>query len=234
LLAAVLTFGLLVAGTAGLTHLPGPLQTSVAGAATPAQEQEWLGRINELRAGRGLAPLTVDAEQNALAQQRAQTNSNTGALAHTPSLSAGVSATWLKLGENVGVGPSIDVVFSAFVQSPQHFANLTDPAFTHVGIGVTVDGQGRIWVTHRFLQLGAAPAPRPAPAPVPTLAPRPAPPTTPPPSSATTAPPSTPGDAEPDTGTGTGPNGDVSADPGSTTRPARVAAMLDALYALPR
>lgn len=130
--------------------------TAPAGAATAAEQQEWLARINDLRASRGLGPLALDTEQNGLAQERADVNAANGVLAHTPSLTAGVTENWLKLGENVGVGPDVATIFSAFVNSPRHYANLVDPAFTHIGIGVTIDGSGRMWVTHRFLQLATA------------------------------------------------------------------------------
>ena len=99
-------------------------------------------------------------------------------------LSDGVTADWKKLGENVGMGGSVDGLHTAFVNSPHHYENLVDPAFEYVGIGVVRNG-GTIYVSEVFMQLMPAKA---APAPTtPTTAPRP---------TTTTAPPVAPPAAE--------------------------------------
>lgn len=146
-----------------------------AHAADQAAVNDWLGRINALRTGRGIGALQIDANMAQLAQQRTEINAQNGVLAHTPDMAAGVTSNWTKLGENVGVGSNRDVIWQAFLNSPPHLANLLDPSYTHIGIGeVTVNGT--IWVTHRFLTIGAsAPAPAPAPAPVVIQTPAPAP-----------------------------------------------------------
>ena len=81
----------------------------------------------------------------------------------------------------------------AFINSPAHYRNLVDPAWTHVGVGVTFGGDGRMYTTHNFMALagggGAAPAARhrrrhrrPPPRSPPTTA---APPPPPPPTTTT-------------------------------------------------
>ncbi len=111
---------------------------------------DWLAWVNNVRAGNGVAPLQLDAEQSGLAQARADANAAAGQLAHTPDLTASVTEDWNKLGENVGTGGSVEAIGAKFVGSPKHFANLVDPAFTGIGIGVTMVG-GTMWVTHRFI-----------------------------------------------------------------------------------
>src|SRR5690348_734451 len=81
---------------------------------------DWLAWVNNLRASHGLPALQLDAEQSALAQQRAEINANNGGLAHTPSLRAGVTVNWTKLGENVGMGPGVSTIGPAFINSPEH------------------------------------------------------------------------------------------------------------------
>ena len=54
------------------------------------------------------------------------------------------------MGENVGIGPNVGAIHQAFLASPEHYRNLADPVFTHVGIGVFVDGAGRTWTAHEF------------------------------------------------------------------------------------
>jgi hypothetical protein len=52
-------------------------------------------------------------------------------------------------GENVGTGPDWPTVLAAFIDSPPHLANIRDPDYRQVGIGVVRSG-GRIYVTIRF------------------------------------------------------------------------------------
>ena len=169
-----------------------PTSQAAPGAAaidTGSAESEFVSRINSLRTSRGLSALQVDGQLTGLARSWAGTMAGQGRIFHAGDLSAGVTADWQKLGENVGVGGEVPSLFDAFVASPTHLANLVDPAFTHVGVGVVVSG-GRIFTTHRFMGLRAAPPPEPEPAPAPTAAPTTAPATTAPP--VTTPPVTTP------------------------------------------
>jgi hypothetical protein len=49
---------------------------------------------------------------------------------------AGVSV--IKLGENVSQGDSVEAAYAALMASPSHRANMLEPAFTQVGIGVVL------------------------------------------------------------------------------------------------
>lgn len=116
-----------------------------------AQAGDYVARINGLRASVGLAPLAVDGNLTALAQNWAAHLAAQGSLAHAPDLSAGVTnPNWTKLGENVGMGSSTDAVFRAFVNSAGHYANLVDPAFSYVGVGVVYAGSTQ-FTAHRFM-----------------------------------------------------------------------------------
>jgi hypothetical protein len=106
-----------------------------------------------------------------------------------------VPSGWSKLGENVGVGYDVSGLMQAFIGSPKHYENLVDPAWTHVGVGVTRASDGRIYTTHNFMALGGG-APAPAPVAPPTTAP-PAPTTTVPPPTPTTVPPPPPPEPHP-------------------------------------
>ena len=80
----------------------------------------------------------------------------------------------------------------AFINSPAHYANLVDPAWTHVGVGVTFAADGRMYTTHNFMALGGGRAGAAAPAPAAAAPSAPAPAPTPPPTTTTTAPPPPP------------------------------------------
>lgn len=73
-------------------------------------------------------------------------------ICHASPISAGVTHSWAKLGENVGTGPDVGSIMNAFVASPGHYANIVDPEFTHIGVGVVWDGN-RMYTTHRFMKL---------------------------------------------------------------------------------
>ncbi len=89
-----------------------------------------------------------------------------GGISHNPGFSASVSAGWTKLGENVGVGYSVDDLMTAFVNSPAHYRNIVDPSFNYIGVGVSYGADGRMYTTHDFMAMGEAAAPEPeAPAP---------------------------------------------------------------------
>jgi hypothetical protein len=143
-----------------------------AGASNEAAD--YLSRINGLRASVGVAPLQADGELTAAAQGWAAHLAATGVLTHSPNLGSGITQRWVKLGENIGVGPDVASIFSAFVGSAAHYRNLVDPAFNRVGIGVAFGG-GHQWTCHRFMQVSGGGSPPPAPAPAPPPARRPAP-----------------------------------------------------------
>lgn len=171
--------------------------TAIAVPDPGSAEADFTARINGLRASKGLAPLSVDAELVTQARAWASNMAGQGRIFHTSDLSNGISANWVKLGENVGVGPDVAVLFQAFVDSPTHYANLVDPKYTMVGVGVVVSGD-RIFTAHRFMAVDTTPPPPPPPAPVVTAPPTTVPPTTTPPTTVapttttTTRPPGSP------------------------------------------
>jgi uncharacterized protein YkwD len=116
--------------------------------------QIFIDKINTIRTERGLSPVTPDPELNLTATAWAAQMSQTGQLEHAEDLSLGISADWRKLGENVGVAPvnQLDELFEAFVASPTHLANLIDPSFDFVGIGIVHSG-GELWMTQRFMDV---------------------------------------------------------------------------------
>ena len=120
-------------------------------AATASDEAAFVSRINNLRANAGLPTLTVDVQLANLARAHTQEMADAGYIFHASPLAAGYTGPWLRMGENVGFGPSVSNLMNAFVASPSHYSNLTDPGFTHVGVGVVWKG-GTLYTTHRFLE----------------------------------------------------------------------------------
>jgi uncharacterized protein YkwD len=160
-------FGLAGSGSAdiGEERVLGQSTRATTADPTPtptAEETEaaaFLDMINQLRLERSVDPLRPDPELELISTAWAARMSQTGVLSHTDDLSLGVSADWRKLGENVGVAPEqqFEELFEAFVASPTHLANLVDPAFDLVGIGI-VHADGKLWMTQRFMDLSPADA----------------------------------------------------------------------------
>ena len=182
-----------VAALAALVGGPLGLGRALAG-------QDLTAMTNADRVSRGLRALSTAGDLQSLAQQRADQMARSGQLAHTTNLGSKVSG-WQRLGENVGRGPSLQDIETAFMNSPSHRENILDPTFTQVGAGVTWDGKQYFWVAVIFRQpsgtaAASTPAPPEPPAPraaaTPKTAPKPAPTTTTrPPTTTTTVPPTT-------------------------------------------
>lgn len=140
-----LVFGLILAFAVSA------LYPATAQADTVSDEAAFVAKINELRTSKGLAPLQVNANLTDKARAWSAGMAAAGKIWHS-TLSDGVTENWKKLGENVGMGGSVDGLHRAFVNSPQHYDNLVDPAFGSVGIGIAMSGS-TIFVTEVFMQL---------------------------------------------------------------------------------
>ncbi len=130
-----------------------------AHAADANAEGDFVIRINGLRASRGLAPLGLHSVLTAKAEAWAQHMADTGCLCHS-NLPDGVSVGWRKLGENIGRGGSVASLHDALVASPLHYANMVDPSFHWVGVGVAYGG-GQMYVAEVFMDGDAPPGPSP-------------------------------------------------------------------------
>ena len=106
--------------------------------------------VNGTREDRGLDRLDVRGHLNAVALEQAQRMARRGVLFHNPNLADQMIGNWRWVGENVGFGPSVSSINTALVNSPGHYANMVNPDFTHVGIGVVVTADGRVWVSQVF------------------------------------------------------------------------------------
>ena len=139
-----LVFGLILA--LGISVFPAGAQAD-----TVSDEAAFVAKINELRASKGLPALQVNANLVSKARAWSAQMAAAGRIWHS-ALSDGITEDWKKLGENVGMGGSVDGLHKAFVASPGHYANLVEPAFGHVGIGIVMNGN-TIYVSEVFMQL---------------------------------------------------------------------------------
>ncbi len=107
-------------------------------ACMPAPEGGNLTDLNEVRAAVGLPELTRTPELDAKAKAQADRMASKGTIFHSSNLASGVTEGWSSIGENVALAGSVDDAQRALEASPGHYANMVNPVFNQVGIGVTV------------------------------------------------------------------------------------------------
>ncbi len=157
-------------------------------AALAGPVQDLTAMTNADRVAKRLRALSSADDLGRFAQQRADEMARSGRLAHTVGLGGKISG-WQRLGENVGRGPTLQEIETAFMASPSHRENILDPGFTQLGVGVTSDGKDYLYVAVIFrLPNGSAPAAAPAPTSPPTTRASAAPKPRPKPTTTTQAP----------------------------------------------
>ncbi len=122
----------------------------------PELEEEFVKSINAVRKAEGLAPVTVRDDLDAKAQDWAEEMARDGKLSHSD-VGEGLDEGWWRVGENVGRGGAVNQLTEAFMASPTHRKNLTDPDFDLVGVGVVRTPDGYIYVAQEFMDESVAP-----------------------------------------------------------------------------
>ena len=133
------------------------LVAMTVGTALPAHagaEGDFLSKINASRSAAGLPPVSMHSDLVPAARNHSAEMMAAGQIYHTSNL-AGVASGWEALAENVGVGPSVDNLHTAFMNSAGHRANILGD-YNYVGVGVASEGDV-LWVTVIFMRKGAAP-----------------------------------------------------------------------------
>jgi uncharacterized protein YkwD len=122
-------------------------------------------RLNAERRARGLAPLAWDSNLAAMAADWSQTMARSGNFAHRDLGAAGSLpgiAKFSALGENIawveGYANDGYQLHIGWMRSAGHRANMLQPGFDAVGIGVVCAG-GRAWATQDFGRLDSSGAP---------------------------------------------------------------------------
>lgn len=100
--------------------------------------------ISELRRGKGLPPVMLDATLNRMAEEQAAAMARTGKLSHSGSAGTfrqRIAASGYRNGgmwENVGAGhDTLADAFTGWRSSPSHLKNMLQPGATRIGIAAT-------------------------------------------------------------------------------------------------
>ena len=121
---------------------------AVLGACTP-QEADAFARTNAIRTGKAVPALSWNEAAYAKAVAWSNHMADEGRLSHS-NLADGIPAGWHRLGENVAYAGTVEKAMAALAGSAPHMANMLNPGFTSVAVGVVERG-GRVWVTQVFV-----------------------------------------------------------------------------------
>jgi uncharacterized protein YkwD len=133
------------------TPAPAPVvPAAVTVVAAPSAAADIAARTNNVRAGRGLAPLARDGSLDGAAAGWARELATSGVLRHSGLPQQLLGKPWSTLGENVGFGSSSAIIHDALVNSAGHLANIVGTNFTRIGVGAATDVNGRLWVVQLF------------------------------------------------------------------------------------
>ncbi|HEX8003146.1 MAG TPA: CAP domain-containing protein [Mycobacteriales bacterium] len=129
--------------------------TSVNGVRLNSFEARITSLINGARTSRGLVPLTVASGTTDLARRWSMNQAAKNLLYHNPSLVSQIvgygSSSWRQVAENVGRGYGADSLFTAYMNSPGHRANILDPDMRFLGIGWVERPDGSGYNTQVFV-----------------------------------------------------------------------------------
>jgi hypothetical protein len=114
---------------------------------------QFISKINSSRSAAGLPPVQGYWDLADDARRHSNAMAERGELYHSGNLGR-VTSGWTGLGENVGVGIDVSGLHQAFMNSSGHRKNILGN-FNYVGVGVTVDDDGFMWVTVIFMKAPA-------------------------------------------------------------------------------
>jgi uncharacterized protein YkwD len=125
-----------------------------------AAEQDIVNAVNLVREQNGLAPLSVNPKLVEAAQIHANDMGRLADMAHDlpgaaqPTLldrASFVGYRFTTLGENIAFNyPDTASVMSAWLSSPGHRANILDPNYTEIGVGIGYDSSGQPYYCQDF------------------------------------------------------------------------------------
>lgn len=160
--AAALTVVPLTVSSTALAAPAAPQGAPAAAAAVPAQASAdgaqyantVLNKVNELRSGLGLQPVTRYQELDAVAQDWSEQQAAANNMSHRPDFTSAYPAGWTTGSENVAWrtagGDTGALIFDQWLNSPGHYKNMTDPNVNSIGIGFAQTSDGRWYATQNF------------------------------------------------------------------------------------
>ncbi|GAA5029618.1 CAP domain-containing protein [Microbacterium fluvii] len=161
IVALVLTAGLALTGGTTLVVAPAvPAQAAVtvSGLSTSQIQKLIFDEVNAQRKKAGVKQLTMNSGLNSVATSWSGKQAKAKTMSHNPNYSSQIPKGWKAAAENVAAGFSPAAVVDAWMNSAGHKKNILSTSYTHIGIGVGVDSNGRAYYTQNFGGYTSAPA----------------------------------------------------------------------------
>jgi len=130
---------------------------TTTGTIDPADEAAMLIELNYERTSRGIAPLVLNTKARAVARAHSQDMFEHGYFSHINNQglnpfdrmkAAGVA--FGAAGENLALAPTLQLAETGLMNSPPHRANILDPVYRSVGIGIINGGPYGLMITQDF------------------------------------------------------------------------------------
>ncbi len=113
--------------------------------------------VNNERAKAGLQPLAVDAKLSQMARVKSKDMADNNYFSHTSptygspfDMMKKFGISYRTAGENIALNSSVEKAHTALMNSEGHRANILNPKFTHIGIGIVSKG-GSLYFTQEFI-----------------------------------------------------------------------------------
>lgn len=147
--AALLAVGLTAAPVSAAETAPAAQQQVETSAAT--FEDRILELLNDDREDKGLRPLERHDGLDDVAQAWSDRQADEGRMYHNLDFFDQYPGSPTLGGENVAYGyPTPEEMYQGWYDSPGHYANMFNPDYTHIGIGVAYDDGGAPYGTQNF------------------------------------------------------------------------------------
>lgn len=147
------TAGLLLVAFLAFFVAPVP---ALAATSSLDAEREFIALVNIERAKHGVGALTERGDVTSVARGWSATMARQDRLAHNPDFGTQITG-WSRISENVGVGPSVESLHRALMNSAGHRSNILDDQVMDIGVGVVQSG-GKVWVTQNFRRPSGSPS----------------------------------------------------------------------------
>jgi uncharacterized protein YkwD len=123
----------------------------------PALEEQMLAMVNKERTERGLKPLMADPEMTLVARAHSNDMFVKGYFAHMNNEGKNpfqrmkdATIDFKTAGENIALAQTVEIAHTNLMNSPGHKANILNPAFNRLGIGILDGGFHGLMITQDF------------------------------------------------------------------------------------
>ena len=116
-----------------------------------------LEMVNQERAAHGLDPVEADPEMTEVARRHSADMFARGYFSHyTPEgrdpfdRMREMNVSFRTAGENLALAPTLQIAHTGLMNSPGHRANILQPRFGRLGIGIMDGGRRGLMITQKF------------------------------------------------------------------------------------